>query len=47
MYDINMPNLNEMRPMENVGAPKWDITLCMLFAWIIVYLCILKGRYNQ
>jgi len=37
-------NTGVMRPMEDVGAPKWDITLTLLFSWIVVYLCMLKGK---
>ncbi|KAJ8405466.1 hypothetical protein AAFF_G00319390 [Aldrovandia affinis] len=25
------------------GAVRWDLCLCLLLAWVIVYLCILKG----
>ena len=26
-----------------MGAPRWHLTLCLLLAWIIVFLCIIKG----
>lgn len=29
--------------IEDMGVPKWDLALCLLFAWIVVYLCICKG----
>ena len=29
--------------IENLGALKWDLTLCLLLAWILVYVCICKG----
>ena len=29
--------------IENMGIVKWDLCLCLLFAWIVVYLCICKG----
>ena len=29
--------------IEEIGTPKWDITLCLLLAWIVVFLCICKG----
>ncbi|XP_067931125.1 sodium- and chloride-dependent GABA transporter 1-like [Watersipora subatra] len=41
--DENGTNTGIMRPMENVGPPKWDITLTQMLAWVIVYFCILKG----
>lgn len=31
------------RPMEDVGPPKWDITLTLIFSWLIIFLCMLKG----
>ena len=27
----------------NIGVIKWDITLCLLLAWIVVFSCIAKG----
>ncbi|XP_067936413.1 sodium- and chloride-dependent GABA transporter 1-like [Watersipora subatra] len=41
--DENGTNTGIMRPMENIGAPKWDITLTLILSWTIIYLCILKG----
>ncbi|KAL5011348.1 hypothetical protein ScPMuIL_009899 [Solemya velum] len=29
--------------IDQMGPVKWDICLCLLFAWIVVYLCICKG----
>ncbi|XP_055959006.1 sodium- and chloride-dependent taurine transporter isoform X1 [Patella vulgata] len=29
--------------IDEVGTIKWDLALCLLFAWIVVYLCICKG----
>ncbi|XP_041356897.1 sodium- and chloride-dependent taurine transporter-like [Gigantopelta aegis] len=29
--------------IDNVGTIKWDLALCLLFAWIVVYFCICKG----
>ncbi|VDI79921.1 solute carrier family 6 (neurotransmitter transporter, GABA) member 6/8/11/12/13 [Mytilus galloprovincialis] len=29
--------------IHDMGVVKWDICLCLLFAWIVVYLCICKG----
>ncbi|KAK3099818.1 hypothetical protein FSP39_010251 [Pinctada imbricata] len=28
---------------DNMGTPKWDLALTLLFAWIVVYACICKG----
>lgn len=29
--------------IDDMGPVKWDLVLCLLFAWIVVYLCICKG----
>ncbi|XP_069118925.1 sodium- and chloride-dependent GABA transporter 3-like [Argopecten irradians] len=29
--------------IENLGTIKWDLALCLLLAWVIVYVCICKG----
>ncbi|CAI9715035.1 sodiumchloride-dependent and chloride-dependent taurine transporter-like [Octopus vulgaris] len=29
--------------LEDMGVLKWDLVLCLLFAWIVVYICICKG----
>lgn len=52
MYSVNYKfengsNSGIMRPMEDVGAPKWDLTLTLLLSWIIIYLCVLKGNTRQ
>ncbi|XP_044738127.1 sodium- and chloride-dependent GABA transporter 2-like [Chrysoperla carnea] len=28
---------------ENFGYPQWELVLCLLLAWIIVYFCMIKG----
>ena len=28
---------------DNFGIPKWDLVLCLLAAWILVCLCLIKG----
>lgn len=42
MYSIYTED-NIQREMTNTGPPKWDLTLTLLFAWIVTYLCICKG----
>lgn len=27
----------------NIGAIKWDITLCLLLSWVVVFGCLVKG----
>ena len=27
----------------DIGTPKWDLSLCLLLAWIVVFFCIWKG----
>lgn len=29
--------------VEDMGSFKWDLVLCLLLAWIVVYICICKG----
>ena len=29
--------------VDDVGTIKWDLALCLLLGWIVVYLCIWKG----
>ena len=29
--------------VDNPGEVKWQLALCLLLAWIIVYFCIFKG----
>ncbi|XP_025088321.1 sodium- and chloride-dependent taurine transporter-like [Pomacea canaliculata] len=29
--------------IDQVGTVKWDLALCLLLAWIVVYACICKG----
>ncbi|KAK3787764.1 hypothetical protein RRG08_049710 [Elysia crispata] len=29
--------------LDDMGSIKWDLVLCLLFAWIVVYCCICKG----
>lgn len=29
--------------IEEVGTIKWDMALCLVLAWIVVFLCIMKG----
>ena len=35
--------LNESDGIENMGAFQWKLTLCLLTAWIIIFLCLIKG----
>ena len=29
--------------IETMGAPQWELVLCLLLAWIIIFLCLVKG----
>ena len=29
--------------VENMGNIQWEMTLCLFFAWVVIYLCICKG----
>ncbi|XP_022090620.1 sodium- and chloride-dependent GABA transporter 2-like [Acanthaster planci] len=29
--------------LHDIGLPNWQLTLCLLLAWALVYLCVFKG----
>ncbi|XP_022647994.1 sodium- and chloride-dependent glycine transporter 1-like isoform X1 [Varroa destructor] len=29
--------------IENMGAVRWDLALCLAICWVIVFLCLIKG----
>ncbi|KAG8230316.1 hypothetical protein J437_LFUL000586 [Ladona fulva] len=29
--------------IEDIGTVKWDLALCLLFSWVVVVLCLVKG----
>lgn len=29
--------------LHDLGQPKWDMSLCLLLAWVVVFCCLLKG----
>ncbi|KAL3852860.1 hypothetical protein ACJMK2_016469 [Sinanodonta woodiana] len=29
--------------IETFGVPKWDLVLCLMLAWVIVFFCLIKG----
>ena len=35
--------LNESDGLDNMGVFQWKLTLCLLAAWIIIFLCLIKG----
>ena len=35
--------LNESDGLDNMGVFQWKLTLCLLTAWIIIFLCLFKG----
>lgn len=32
-----------LQEVGNIGEIKWDLSLCLLLSWIIVFLCLMKG----
>lgn len=35
--------LDQSDGIEDMGNIKWDLALCLVLAWIVVYVCICKG----
>ncbi len=29
--------------MENMGSVNWKLALCLLLAWIIIFVCLIRG----
>ncbi|GAB6024013.1 Solute carrier 6, variant 2 [Chamberlinius hualienensis] len=36
-------HLHESNGIGDLGEVRWDLALCLLFTWIIVFLCLFKG----
>lgn len=32
-----------LREFGEIGEIQWDLTLCLLLSWVIVFLCLMKG----
>lgn len=39
----NRPVQQALSTFGDIGVIKWDITLCLLLSWIVVFLCLFKG----
>lgn len=35
--------LNESDGIEDMGPVQWHLCLCLLAAWIVIFLCLIKG----
>ena len=35
--------LNQSEGIDEIGPPQWKLVLCLLAAWVIVFLCLIKG----
>ncbi|XP_037498416.1 sodium-dependent proline transporter [Rhipicephalus sanguineus] len=35
--------LNITSGIEDLGVIRWDLTLCLLASWVVVFLCLMKG----
>ena len=35
--------LNITDGITDMGEVKWDLCLCLVFAWLVIYFCIWKG----
>ena len=43
MVTNEINGINEEHNWENLGGLRWQLVLCLLGAWIIVCLCLIKG----
>ena len=32
-----------LKEFGDIGEIQWDLTLCLLLSWLIVFLCLMKG----
>jgi len=39
----NVDNSYALTEFGNIGEIKWDLTLCLLLSWIVVFACLVKG----
>jgi len=40
---LKLEVLKESDGIENMGAIQWKLCLCLLAAWIVIFLCLVKG----
>lgn len=40
-HDVQVPQA--LSTFGEIGEIKWDITLCLLLSWLVVFLCLFKG----
>lgn len=29
--------------LHDIGVPRWELALCLLFSWIVVVICMIRG----
>lgn len=42
-WEYRLLGLKPENGIDNIGAPRWQLVLSLLVAWIIVFLCLCKG----
>ena len=43
VFNFRFKVLGLSKGIEDIGTIKWDLALCLILAWVVVFLCIMKG----
>jgi len=42
-FEYEVLGMREGNGIDNIGAPRWQLVVALLAAWIIIFLCLCKG----
>ena len=43
LFDFRFGVLNQSEGLHDMGTVNWQVLLCLICAWVIVYVCVMKG----
>lgn len=43
MLDCSNRVLNVSDSLGDIGTIQWELALCLLFCWVVVFVCLLRG----